>query len=95
MHFKMRGKIVDLCTLPDIFIHVHMTIYRKVVELRRYMWLNEVGCIIFFFLSFLMTNHQVCNKSNRIHLTCGGAPTYLSGAPEFFLVFSGVLIARS
>jgi hypothetical protein len=35
MHFKIRCKIVDLCTLPYIFIHIHMTIYGRAVDLSR------------------------------------------------------------
>jgi hypothetical protein len=70
-------------TLFTAFIHVYMTIYWRVVDLGRYMWLYEWGYAIFIFLSSFMTYHRVCSKSDTYRVTCGWGHAYLSGAPEF------------
>ena len=77
-------RISDLCTLSNRFIHVHvyMTIFWRVVDLGRSMWLYEWGYAIFIFLSSFMIYHRVCSKSDSIDV-CGWGSAFLSGAPEF------------
>jgi len=46
-------------------------------------------------LSSFMTHHRVCNYINTTGATNGAATAYISGTPEFSLVFSGVRVTRS
>lgn len=42
-----------------------------------------------------MTDHRVCNKSNRTGATCGAEAAYPYGAHDFIRGFGRVCVARS
>ena len=82
-------------TLFTAFIHVYMTIYWRVVDFGRYMWLYEWGYAIFIFLSSFMTYHgfvaRVTLIVSHVDEDMHTYPEHLS-SPQ---VLRGVRVARS